>query len=167
MNIRILHDYVCYILFNCPTSSSYRIHTHAICYASANAVRISLQHRCTLQGPWLCTFAPKEDIVGDEPLSVSWLRSHTWHRCCWRSPTSSVFLCTGQFLSVKAFLLRIFRIWREVFWGIHRHRDLSWEIGHPLFPQSHPSVFHFGTLVHCADKAFPGLETTPCWYMAI
>ena len=57
--------------------SSYRIHTHAICYASANAVHISLQHRSTLQGPWLCTFAPKEDIVGDEPLSVSWLRSHT------------------------------------------------------------------------------------------
>ena len=48
-------------------TSSDRIHTHAICYASANDVHISLQHRCTPQGLWLCTSVPKWDIVGDEP----------------------------------------------------------------------------------------------------
>ena len=50
-----------------------------------------------------------------------------------------MFLCTCQLLSVGALPLHPFRICtrRELFWGAHRHWDLSWEIGHPVIPQSY------------------------------
>ena len=69
-----------------------------------------------------------------------------------------MFLCTGQFLSVVCWGTStppICNLHQEGdFRGAHRHWDLSWEIGNPLFPQSYPCVFSFGTWVHCVEKAY-------------